>query len=645
MTKPLSGRFAVTYVAEVSAGVYTISGNFNDDSGLYGPSDIAIGQRVYLYDNTAGSIRYEITTLNSVASNPVTLTVTWDAAGTAIEPPGGTGAILAVTDNLLLPEQPSFTQQGLDESLSAGIIAETYREQIDSITAGATGSLGDYIPLTQKGASSGVAELDANAKIKIAQLPGLAITNTYAVANETAMLQLDVEVGDIAIRSDVTKTFVFATSALEVTTKQISTNTATITTGTVHGITTGDTVVISGVDATFNGTYTVASTPTTFTYTKVASNTGPTAVSPVGSAISKHNWLELLSPTSAGATGATGLTGATGAVGATGLTGATGGTGAQGATGAQGDTGATGAVGERGVSALSWTYKIDIANTGDRDPGNDYVGFVTLPFSTSTQILVDDNPYGLNTTLHDLFLSMQSGYLTLTSQSNPGTYATYQFTSCVDGTVANETVDGSYVIFSASSYAGYGTFSTEELVTLSISPKGTQGETGATGLTGSTGATGATGLTGATGAVGATGATGLTGATGATGNTGATGFTGATGETGATGDTGTRGVFSTAEDTPPTGAVQGDVWFDPASGIMFVFYDNFWLEATSRSISNANEAGTVNVVSVPAHEYGVSGNLTGDVASDASYFYFCTANYVDNSTKIWYRVGWTAGSW
>ncbi|NBR26473.1 MAG: hypothetical protein EBU08_22375, partial [Micrococcales bacterium] len=314
MTKPLSGRFTVTSASETSAGVYSLSGNFVDDSGLYGPADVAVGQRVYLYDSNAGAIRYEITALVNVSSNPISLTVGWDSAGTAIEPPGGTGVILAVTANLLLPEQPSFTQQGIEESLAAGIIAETYREQIDSITAGVTGSLGDYIPLTQKGASSGVAELDANAKIKIAQLPGLAITNTYAVATETAMLQLAVEVGDIAIRSDVSKTFVFAASALEVTTKQISTNTATITTGIAHGITTGDTVVISGVDATFNGTYTVASTPTstTFTYTKVAGNTGPTAVSPVGSAVSKHNWLELLSPTSAGATGATGLTGATG---------------------------------------------------------------------------------------------------------------------------------------------------------------------------------------------------------------------------------------------------------------------------------------------------------------------------------------------
>ena len=627
--KPLSGRFTVTSASETSAGVYSLSGNFVDESGLYGPSDVAVNQRVYLYDNTAGAVRYEITAAVSVASNPITLTVTWDSAGTAIEPPGGTGVILAVTSNLLLPEQPSFIQQGIDESLAAGIIAETYREQLDSIS-GITGSLGDYIPLTQKGATGGVASLDISGKVPTEQLPaGFGTTGATGLTGATGATGLTGATGATGLTG--------ATGATGAQGTSINVR------GSVAAV-----VNLPASGNAVNDAYIVDADGDLYIW-------GGSSWSSAG---------QIVGP--AGAAGATGLTGATGAAGATGLTGATGMTGAQGETGAQGDTGATGAAGERGVSALSWTYKIDVANTGDRDPGNDYIGFVTLPFSTSTQILVDDNPYGLNTTLHDLFLSMQSGYLTLTSQSNPGTYATYQFTSCVDGTVANETVDGSYVIFSASSYTGYGTFSTEELVTLSISPKGAQGETGATGLIGSTGATGATGVDGSTGAVGATGLTGLTGATGATGLTGVTGATGltgatgatgltgatgatgdigATGPTGSTGDTGTRGVFSTAEDTPPTGAVQGDVWFDPASGIMFVFYDNFWLEATSRSISNANEAGTVNVVSVPAHEYGVSGNLAGDVASDASYFYFCTANYVNNSTKIWYRVGWTAGSW
>jgi Phage tail protein len=55
-------------------------------------------------------------------------------------------------------------------------------------------------------------------------------------------------------------------------------NIATITTTNTHGIIIGEQVVISGIDATFNGTYTVASIPTanTFTYQKTASNV-PTA--------------------------------------------------------------------------------------------------------------------------------------------------------------------------------------------------------------------------------------------------------------------------------------------------------------------------------------------------------------------------------
>ena len=123
--KPLSGRFSISSVTEVSSGVYTLVGSFIDLSGLYGPSDVAVGQRVYVYDNNAGAIRYEITVVNSNSSNPINIRVVWDSAGTAIEPGAADGVILAVTDNLLLPEQPSFTQQNIEELLTAGIMAET----------------------------------------------------------------------------------------------------------------------------------------------------------------------------------------------------------------------------------------------------------------------------------------------------------------------------------------------------------------------------------------------------------------------------------------------------------------------------------------------------------------------------------------
>jgi hypothetical protein len=73
-----------------------------------------------------------------------------------------------------------------------------------------------------------------------------------------------------------------------VTNKALSSNVATLTTSTEHGFTTGQTVLITGVDSTFNGTYTITSTPTTttFTYANSATNVTSTAVTPNGNIIS-----------------------------------------------------------------------------------------------------------------------------------------------------------------------------------------------------------------------------------------------------------------------------------------------------------------------------------------------------------------------
>jgi hypothetical protein len=71
-----------------------------------------------------------------------------------------------------------------------------------------------------------------------------------------------------------------------ITNKALTGNVATITTSAAHGFTTGKQVTISGVDATLNGLYTIASTTsTTFTYAKTAGNISSAAVSPTGTAI------------------------------------------------------------------------------------------------------------------------------------------------------------------------------------------------------------------------------------------------------------------------------------------------------------------------------------------------------------------------
>lgn len=66
--------------------------------------------------------------------------------------------------------------------------------------------------------------------------------------------------------------------------KALTSNVATLTTGAIHSYAIGDVVTIGGVDTTFDGTYVVASIPTTttFTYALTASNVTSVAVSPVG---------------------------------------------------------------------------------------------------------------------------------------------------------------------------------------------------------------------------------------------------------------------------------------------------------------------------------------------------------------------------
>lgn len=64
------------------------------------------------------------------------------------------------------------------------------------------------IAATEKGAVNGVATLDGTGKIPSAQLPPIAISDTFVVANQAAMLALVAEVGDVAVRTDLNKSFI-----------------------------------------------------------------------------------------------------------------------------------------------------------------------------------------------------------------------------------------------------------------------------------------------------------------------------------------------------------------------------------------------------------------------------------------------------
>jgi hypothetical protein len=92
----------------------------------------------------------------------------------------------------------------------------------------------------------------------------------------------------LADEYDVDK--VFPKITVSINNKARTTNVATLTTTAVHGLCTGMEIVITGVDATFNGTYRITGVPTTttFTYTTATSGTvTSTPVSPVGTGVAE----------------------------------------------------------------------------------------------------------------------------------------------------------------------------------------------------------------------------------------------------------------------------------------------------------------------------------------------------------------------
>ena len=116
------------------------------------------------------------------------------------------------------------------------------------------------IDLSEKGAASGVATLDSNSKIPVNQLPAIAISETFVVASEAAMLALDAQVGDVAIRTDISTTFILA--ATPATTlgnwEEMLSPGGGVTSVDVDGGTTG--LTTSGGPVTSTGTITLSGT-------------------------------------------------------------------------------------------------------------------------------------------------------------------------------------------------------------------------------------------------------------------------------------------------------------------------------------------------------------------------------------------------
>lgn len=70
-----------------------------------------------------------------------------------------------------------------------------------------------------------------------------------------------------------------------ITNKALAANVATLTTSVAHGFQSGDQVVVTGVDAAFDGTYTILATPTATTFTYANTGTPVTVTAATGTAV------------------------------------------------------------------------------------------------------------------------------------------------------------------------------------------------------------------------------------------------------------------------------------------------------------------------------------------------------------------------
>lgn len=88
-----------------------------------------------------------------------------------------------------------ISQKGVTDA-----IATAKQEVVDSLGSAASKDVGT--------AAGNVPVLGANGKLVESVIPAVAITETYVVDSETAMLALSAQIGDVAIRTDVSKSFI-----------------------------------------------------------------------------------------------------------------------------------------------------------------------------------------------------------------------------------------------------------------------------------------------------------------------------------------------------------------------------------------------------------------------------------------------------
>ena len=116
-------------------------------------------------------------------------------------------------------------------------------------------------------------------------------------------------------------------------------------------------------------------------------------------------------------------------------------------------------------------------------------------------------------------------------------------------------------------------------------------------------------------------------------------------------------LFGNIPDNPITGSTHFHIMKDSPSTVDLFFGDDY--NYVKLPTTQGVEVGATGSIwrfgtdgrttfpngTTPEHSYGAVGDKEGMIAFDDTYIYYCTADYVDNTTNIWKRTAHGTGTW
>ncbi|MNO47371.1 hypothetical protein D3C76_376860 [compost metagenome] len=206
---------------------------------------------------------------------PRTISITGDGTATSSPFDGSANATMSLVLANTGTAAGTFTKFTVDAKGRITSAVLLTAADIPTLTLSKISDAGTAASKNTGTAAGNVPVLDSGGKLDTSVLPALSITEPFAVASQAAMLALDAQTGDIAIRSDLNKTFVLKASPASTLANWLEILTPTAAVSSVAGKT--GAVVLAATDVGL-GNVTNESKATMFASPALTGTpTGPTA--------------------------------------------------------------------------------------------------------------------------------------------------------------------------------------------------------------------------------------------------------------------------------------------------------------------------------------------------------------------------------